>query len=151
MGTYKKHYLKMDRLARIITILTYVFIILLFVFLFPSGTFIAKASLVAILLFFGVLIFLAPIYIQRTPNSIVIGKLLHKKVIDLSSATIDQVPMGILEGAIRTCASGGIFGYWGYFYSKALGHFRLYITYRTGNLLIIRRSGKKPIVINDVF
>ncbi|MDO4790604.1 MAG: hypothetical protein Q3998_06535 [Porphyromonas sp.] len=141
----------MDKLARIITILTYVLIIALFLFYYPSGTVIEKILLCVMLLFFAGLAFLAPMYIQRTPNSIIIGKLLHKKVIDLSNAKVDRAPMDILDGAIRTFASGGIFGYWGYFYSKALGHFRLYITYRKGELLIIRRSGKKPIVINNLF
>jgi hypothetical protein len=46
------------------------------------------------------------------------------------------LPDGELRGAIRVAGSGGLFGYYGRFWSRRLGAFRLYATRRTGLIVV---------------
>jgi hypothetical protein len=46
------------------------------------------------------------------------------------------LPDGALRGAARLVGSGGLFGYYGRFWSRRLGAFRLYATRRTGLVVV---------------
>ena len=61
------------------------------------------------------------------------------RAIELPLASIraaGALPDGALRGAARLAGSGGLFGYYGRFWSRRLGAFRLYATRRTGLVLV---------------
>jgi hypothetical protein len=54
-----------------------------------------------------------------------------------------------LRGLVRTFGSGGLFGYFGKFYSRTLGHVTLYTTQRKNRVLIQTEQGKTFILSPD--
>ena len=60
--------------------------------------------------------------------------------------SVEPLPANALRGAIRTCGVGGLFGYFGKFYSRTIGSFSLYAT-GSENLFLIRKWNGKNIVI----
>ena len=60
--------------------------------------------------------------------------------------SVEPLPANAMRGAIRTCGVGGLFGYFGKFYSRTIGSFSLYAT-GSENLFLIRKWNGKNIVI----
>ena len=79
------------------------------------------------------------IVILRRYKSIVINRDEIKSVQPLSKSDF--------RGAIRTCGVGGLFGYFGHYYSNRLGSFRLFAT-SFQNLFLIKLWSGKSIVIS---
>ena len=61
--------------------------------------------------------------------------------------SIERLSKSDFSGVIRTCGVGGLFGYFGYYYSGKLGSFKLYAT-NFRNLYLIKRWSGKSIVIS---
>jgi hypothetical protein len=79
------------------------------------------------------------IVILRRYKSVVINRDEIKSVQPLSKSDF--------RGAIRTCGVGGLFGYFGHYYSNRLGSFRLFAT-SFKNLFLIKLWNGKSVVIS---
>jgi hypothetical protein len=80
---------------------------------------------------------LAPRGYALQPGSLRIERPLRAIEIPLASIRgAWTLPDGGLRGALRVAGSGGLFGYYGRFWSKGLGAFRLYATRRTGLVVV---------------
>ena len=62
-------------------------------------------------------------------------------------ASVERLPDGALRSALRTCGVGGLFGYYGRFYTRKIGSFSLYAT-RLDNLFLITLCTGKRVVIS---
>ena len=60
---------------------------------------------------------------------------------------IERLPDTALRSVVRTFGVGGLFGYFGQFYSSKIGSFSLYAT-RLDNLFLIERCNGKKIVVS---
>jgi hypothetical protein len=78
------------------------------------------------------------IVILRRYKSIVINRDEIKSVQPLSKSDF--------RGVIRTCGVGGLFGYFGHYYSNKLGSFRLFATSFQNLFLIELWSGKSVVI-----
>ena len=91
-----------------------------------------------------------PIYTIDSEESIIVKRIIGKRIFKKSEYYIKRLDSKSLNNCIRTFASGGAFGYTGLFYSKALGHF----TVMTLNLkldqmaLLEHKESHKKIIIN---
>jgi len=54
-----------------------------------------------------------------------------------------------LTGLVRTFGNGGLFGYYGKFYSRKQGKMTLYTTRRDNRIMIITKADKKIIISPD--
>jgi hypothetical protein len=79
------------------------------------------------------------IVILRRYKSIVLEREMIKSV--------ERLPDGALRGAIRTFGVGGLFGYYGSYYTRSLGSFTLYAT-SFKSLYLIKKWDGKSIVIS---
>ena len=61
--------------------------------------------------------------------------------------SVERLPANALRGAIRTAGVGGLFGYYGSYYSRSIGPFKLYAT-SFDNLFLIRKWDGKSIVLS---
>ena len=61
--------------------------------------------------------------------------------------SIERLPESAMRGAIRTFGVGGLFGYFGRYYTPALGSFTLYAT-SFNSLYLIKKWDGKSIVIS---
>ena len=61
--------------------------------------------------------------------------------------SVEQLPENALRGAIRTGGVGGLFGYYGNYYTRNIGKFSLYAT-SFDNLFLIRKLDGKSVVIS---
>jgi hypothetical protein len=59
-----------------------------------------------------------------------------------SIRAVELLPEGSLRGAIRVAGSSAFFGYYGRFWSRRLGLFRMYATRRTGLVLVDAGPGR---------
>lgn len=78
------------------------------------------------------------IVILRRYNSVVIRRDEIK--------SIEKLPENAMRGAIRTGGVGGLFGYFGKFYTRSIGSFSLYAT-GSNNLFLIRKWDGKNVVV----
>lgn len=81
------------------------------------------------------------IVILRRYKSVVINREEIKSVQPLSKSD--------MRGAIRTCGVGGLFGYFGHYYSNRLGSFKLYATSFKHLFLIKLWNGKSVVFSCD--
>ncbi len=90
----------------------------------------------------------APIGYIITQDTIVIKRPL-KNNISIPTAKVKRVwcDPDAFKGTIRACGNGGLFGSVGWFYSKALGDFRAYIT-DMGKAVIIA-AGERYVISPD--
>jgi hypothetical protein len=74
----------------------------------------------------------------------VIGKIIiHKKEVE----SITMIKSEMLNGVIRTFASGGFFGYYGLFYSNSMKKITMYAGSISKNLVLIKlKTGKSYII-----
>lgn len=61
--------------------------------------------------------------------------------------SIEPLTKGDMRGVIRTCGVGGLFGYFGHYYSNKLGSFKLFAT-SFENLYLIKLWNGKAIVLS---
>ena len=61
--------------------------------------------------------------------------------------SVEALSKSDFRGVIRTCGVGGLFGYFGHYYSRKLGSFLLYAT-SFQNLYLIKKWDGKSIVIS---
>ena len=61
--------------------------------------------------------------------------------------SVEKLPKDAMRGAIRTFGVGGLFGFFGRYYTRSIGSFSLYAT-GTDNLFLIRKWDGTNIVIS---
>ena len=91
---------------------------------------------------------LAPQRLEIGENQIVILRRYKSVVINRDEIrSVEPLPKSAMRGAIRTGGVGGLFGYYGNYYSRSIGSFKLYATSST-NLFLIRKWDGKSVVIS---
>lgn len=106
-----------------------------------------------LLLFIAILLgcwLYAPQSYSLDSNALTINRPIGKVSIKLSD--IKQVRIladNETKGTIRTFGVGGLFGYFGEFYTPGLGHSTFYATQRKNIILIVTNSDKKIIITPD--
>lgn len=83
------------------------------------------------------------------PEGLVVHRLLRPLRVasgELRSASL--LPPGALAGALRVAGSGGAFGWYGRYWSRALGHFRLQATRREGLVLLEVGPAQRRVVLS---
>ena len=111
--------------------------------------FILFAIATSILLSLVAVIVLAPRNYSVSPSSIVIHRLGPGIVIPMDKLEGVRVAEegAVFNGAIRTAASGGAFGFYGRFQNPRIGKFRAYAT-RRDKLVVMKLKDSRPIVIS---
>lgn len=139
----------MDKLGKTITIGTFIGLLTLDIFILSKND-IANASIVMglILLIFLISYVLSPFAYQLTGDKLIINKKLFPKTIVLSEihnvSTVEYDDLGI---RYRIWGSGGLFGWYGYFYSTDIGKILLQCSKRK-NLVKITTNNNKLIVLS---
>jgi hypothetical protein len=91
---------------------------------------------------------LAPQRLEVGEDSIVVLRRYKSVVITREEIkSIEPLSKKDFRGAIRTCGVGGLFGYFGHYYSSRLGSFLLYAT-SFKNLYLIKKWSGKSVVIS---
>lgn len=83
-----------------------------------------------------------------TANELIIKQRITEKRIPLDDIADLQVNPP-LEGMIRTFGVGGLFGYFGKYYSQNLGSMKLYATQTDSQVLITTKTGEKLLISPD--
>jgi hypothetical protein len=147
-----------DKTVHIIT----VGVIILFVFLgYKSimGLVHANRNLIPIFIYSSIITFLigtislsflyAPRKYYVTLDNVIIHRPLSDKTIPIDSIIqIRPISKTELKGTIRTFGVGGLFGYYGKFYSKGLGSFTMFGT-QSKNYILIKTKNKKIVITPD--
>ena len=130
----------------------FVIIITLSVLLFTIYSFFAFKDIVIvsiILTLLNLFLFISyPLSIVKEPEHIIINRIKGKVIFNIEDYKIQRVDKRILKGAIRTFASGGLFGYQGYFYSNKLGHFKMIAVNLKQLYLLENKTTGEKIIIN---
>ena len=91
---------------------------------------------------------LAPQRLEIGADAIVILRRYKSIVLERENIkSIEPLNKRDMRGAIRTCGVGGLFGYFGHYYSNKLGSFRLFAT-SFDNLYLIKLWSGKTIVLS---
>ena len=91
---------------------------------------------------------LAPQRLEIGADAIVILRRYKSVVITREEIkSIERLSKKDFSGVIRTCGVGGLFGYFGHYYSKKLGSFKLFAT-SFENLYLIKLWSGKTIVLS---
>ena len=130
----------------------FVIIITLSVLLFTIYSFFAFKEIVIvsiILTLLNLFLFISyPLSMVKEPEHIIINRIKGKVIFNIEDYKIQRVDKRILKGAIRTFASGGLFGYQGYFYSNKLGHFKMIAVNLKQLYLLENKTTGEKIIIN---
>ena len=115
----------------------------------------ATSSLVSLILFNVVMLptmllceGYAPQRLEVGESQIVVLRRYKSVVISRNEIkSVERLPENALRGAIRTGGVGGLFGYYGNYYSRNIGKFTLYAT-TFDNLFLIRKWDGSSVVIS---
>ncbi len=115
----------------------------------------ATSSLVSLILFNAVMLptmllceGYAPQRLEVGESQIVVLRRYNSVVISRNEIkSVERLPENALRGAIRTGGVGGLFGYYGNYYSRNIGKFTLYAT-TFDNLFLIRKWDGNSVVIS---
>jgi len=149
----------LDTLAKIITIGIAILFIAIGLHSVKS-LFVAQGDSSTVLIHAGVLLLLVAIITISwlyAPQSYTLGKTdltINRPIgkVNVSLADITQVRCVSdteMRGTIRTFGVGGLFGYFGKFYSPQIGHITFYATQRINGILIVDKQGKKILLTPD--
>ena len=102
------------------------------------GLFIVPIMLLAL----GYAAYLSPVYLIVTDDIIMLKKLIGKKVFWIND--IETIELHKLTGSnVRTCGCGGVLGYTGNYYNKAIGKYISYVGNYDQTFLITLKTGKR--------
>ena len=139
-----KSNVKLSKYAFILTIIINIVLILCCVFMFQETPgFWIVLSILLVLLIFGLLY--GPTQIVANPEYVILKSYLRKHKIlvrNIESVELFQPTMG----AIRLCASGGYFGYWGIFREGDIGRYAGYYGKSSDCFLIKMKNGDKYVL-----
>lgn len=141
----------LDPVAKTITVFVSVLFALLFfgIYLLIGDELPVVSILVSavLILSYGLCYGFRPLSYSITKEELIIHRPLSNIRINRSVISSSQIIDRSVTGfTIRTFASGGLFGYFGRFWSSKLGALTYYATDRSNMVLIILKSNKKIIV-----
>lgn len=148
-----------DTLAKIITALVFVLLIFLARQSFNAiltahgemSTILLHTGALAVmmLVFFGSWLY-APQSYSVGPTLLTINRPAGKIKVNLKEITEIRMPDDAeMSGTIRTFGVGGLWGYYGKFYTPKIGSVNFYATQRINRILIVTRQGKKILITPD--
>ena len=108
----------------------------------------------SVLLLFVVTVVISYLYSIKTytltDSELVINRPISNRVIKISDITeIRTTDSADYSGTIRTFGNGGLFGYYGKYYSSPLGNMTWYVTQRKNRILIRTKQSDKIIISPD--
>lgn len=117
----------------------------------PIGFVILHVSVISLLLIIvGVGIFYSPKKFSITNDSLVIDRVGGDKTFSLADIEeVHKLNRSDISGLIRTWGVGGLFGYFGKFYSPQFGTLNFYTTRRNNLILLILKDGCKVVISPD--
>jgi len=130
--------------------LAILFILMVWIYLEQSsilGMFFLMITLISIILTPLIAVIYAPTVYRVTPNAVLLDRFMGPVKIKRSEIdSVEEVDTQYLSHSLRTWGSGGMFGYYGYFWSKKNGSFFAMSKSRKNLVLIKTKAGKKFIV-----
>lgn len=81
-----------------------------------------------------------------TGEAILIRRLFWTTRLDLSALTSAEARPRAMSGSLRTCGNGGGFSFTGWYWSKALGVYRAFVT--DLDRTVVLRFGKRTVVVS---
>lgn len=142
----------LDKLAKGVTIgVTILFAVLIaisiIIILTDRDTGIPILIIITLLIFYFILFGLRPINYKLTNDKIIIHRIFRDvKIYRTQIGSIQFLDKEKLNGTTRTFAAGGIFGYYGEFFSNSLGKMTWYATRMDKAILISTIDNKKIIL-----
>ncbi len=101
------------------------------------------------LVFFGAWLYASQSY-SISDTDLIINRPGGKVKISLSDIRqVRAIGDDEMTGTIRTFASGGLWGYYGKFYTPGFGHSTFYATQRINRVLVVTKQGKRIILTPD--
>lgn len=88
-------------------------------------------------------------YMIEGSDLIILRPIGSRKISIPDIAEVRAIKREEMTAAIRTFGVGGLFGYYGKYYSWTLGSLTLYTTQRKNRVLIILKNGKKILISPD--
>ena len=149
----------LDLLAKIMTAI--VFIILAVVgYMGLEATIASHGHFQTIFFYSGLFLFLVVIilicyyyapqsYIVDSSDLFIVRYAGNVKIKLSDIAQVVLLPDNEVGGMVRTFGVGGLFGYYGKYYSFKMGSLTLYTTQRKNRILIITRQGQKMLITPD--
>lgn len=138
--------------TKLITVVTLIFLVILFYYLISNGYLRESVLTSAVLvLIIGVLAYFAmqaPMSIKLTESKIIINKLIG--TIEIAYTDIKAVgEYSFDQGDIRVMGSGGFFGYTGSFKNKVFGNYTAYVGNTRQAFFIQTKEGKYFVISCD--
>jgi len=144
----------LDKVAKGLTVA----VTLLFVGIFAANTyrFFEDGAALGLLISLLLLVTYVLCYVLRitgyslTPDTLIIHRPANNKLINRSEIeNAELLPNGLPAGTIRSFGNGGLFGYFGKFYTFKIGATTWYATRRTGMVMLHLANEKKIIITPD--
>ena len=135
-----------DALAIIITLVYNAIIITCGIYAFRDSVLIAAILMICV---FVLPILFMPLSLRVSENDVKIFRLIGRvriSLCDVKSVTIIEDDERFFNKLIRTCGSGGAYGYWGFFKHEKHGKVRMFVTDREQCFLIKCNDGKVFVV-----
>jgi hypothetical protein len=112
----------------------------------PGRVMLAVAAFVPVVIF-GIVALFAPLAIDLRPDVLVVRRLVRDVVIPLGQIReIRRMEPRDARFVWRLCGSGGFLGFFGLFYSRALGDFWAYAGNREDLVLLMQTDGTKIVI-----
>ena len=106
------------------------------------GILFKSAVIGGIFLAVGYSVTLIPLELKWDSSRIRITRLFSSTVIPLAEVRqVKKFPYASVESSIRTCGSGGMFGFLGHFKNEEVGRYVMYAT-ELDNLVMVKTAGK---------
>ena len=137
---------KWDTMAIIVTIVFNAILISFVISAFKSS--IILLELVSLLMTVSCALFV-PVRLIVSKDTIIIRRPIGTVKIDMSdimNCSIVENEERFFDKTIRTCGSGGAYGYWGYFRHDVYGKIRLFVTHKKQCFLIKLNNGKYYVI-----
>ena len=101
-----------------------------------------EAELGGIIFALGYCVTLIPLELKWGASGIRITRLFSSTVIPIREVRlVKRFPYACVQSSVRTCGSGGLFGFLGHFKNEEVGRYVMYAT-ELDNLVMVRTSGK---------
>ena len=106
------------------------------------GILFKSAVIGGIIFALGYCVTLIPLELKWSASGIRITRLFSSTVIPIREVRlVKRFPSACVQSSVRTCGSGGLFGFLGHFKNEEVGRYVMYAT-ELDNLVMVRTSGK---------
>lgn len=137
-----KSFFKWDALAIVITVIFDALLIWILVDAFINFIILFEIITLCVLLTCAIFLPIRLIVTKETIRIIRPVGTVKIEMKDILSCNVIEDEKRFFDQVIRTCGSGGVYGYWGYFRHKKYGKIRFFATHRKQCFLIRLKDGK---------